>query len=270
MTNWLKYLGISIPLTILKSWLFTITTISSSILILLPISLITYNNYYNSLIPLNNQFKLPLKFDTNDNKSNIINGFKDSDVIDSEVNYELNFELYVVCKPKESLFNVDKINYQFITSNYREEQDKDEDRDKDEEIFEGSFILNCDPYELYSRKNYIIPYNLRFLISPYLTKISQSIIIKSKIFLIKGYELINLNNLQIKLNDLNSNDYLIDDNYSYLIVNIKWNGFRYYLVKYYYSCFIIGSLLFFGIMSGFSILISYIMLYINNTNNNKR
>lgn len=76
-------------------------------------------------------------------------------------------------------------------------------------------------------------------------------------------------NLTNKNNNNNDNDYdfLIDDNFSFLKIEVIWTGFRYYLVKYYYSCYVIGSLIFFGIMSGFGILISYAMLYINNRKN---
>lgn len=303
MTNWLKFLGISVPLTIARSWLYIITTISSLLFILFPISLITYNNYYHSLIPKNSSFKIPLNFTilNNSNKihSNIINPMMFKDIIDNELTYNFEIELSILCKPKSELYSIDKIQYEFInilnsdnlikssssssSSSIVDNDNNDGDkkmiiRKKKKRIFgdvfhKGSFILNCDPYEIYSRNNYIIPYNFKFLISPYLTKISQSIVLNFNKFKILGKNLSNMNEFQINLTNKNNNnndndyDFLIDDNFSFLKIEVIWTGFRYYLVKYYYSCYVIGSLIFFGIMSGFGILISYAMLYINNRKN---
>ena len=45
---------------------------------------------------------------------------------------------------------------------------------------------------------------------------------------------------------------------------MKWTGFRYYMVKYYYSCYLIGTIIFFMVSAGvgFSLVIQFYYLII--------
>ncbi|KAG7664866.1 uncharacterized protein J8A68_001624 [[Candida] subhashii] len=61
-------------------------------------------------------------------------------------------------------------------------------------------------------------------------------------------------------------DYLIDDNLSCFKYVVKWTGFRYYLVKYYYICFILGTVLFAGISGFTSLATSYGLLALTAKN----
>ncbi|RCK64403.1 hypothetical protein Cantr_00036 [Candida viswanathii] len=297
MASWVRLIGLSVPLTILKSWLYALTTISSSVFVLLPIALITYNNYYHALIPRNSSFVVPLSFtNTPDGRyitSSVISpsgrldalglglGLGKWEDVDLELSYVFEVCLYVVCKPKTELYSIDKISYAYVftdtnTTNTESESgaggvpEKHEivvTDDDDNRVFHtGSFVLNCDPYSIYATNNHIIPYNLRFYIAPHLTLILQSTTMRLNHFEIRGDKVSQLGDFQVRLGlpEGSVEDFVIDDNESFLKVNVVWTGFRYYLVKYYYSCYLVGTAFFFGVTAGFGIVVSYAMLLLNN------
>ncbi|RCK58028.1 hypothetical protein Cantr_06458 [Candida viswanathii] len=289
MASWVRFIGLSVPLTIIKSWLYALTTISSSIFVLLPIALITYNNYYHALIPRNSSFVVPLSFTSSPDGSYVTSsvispsGKLDAlelvlgkwEDVDLELSYVFEVCLYVVCKPKTELYAIDKLSYAYVftdtkTSTESESggvPEKQEVMVIDDRVFHtGSFVLNCDPYSIYAANNHIIPYNLRFYFAPYLTLILQSTTMRLNHFEIRGDKVSGLSDFQVRLSlpEGSVEDFVIDDNESFLKVDVVWTGFRYYLVKYYYSCYLVGTAFFFGVMAGFGIFVSYAMLFFNN------
>lgn len=62
--SWLRYLGLTVPLAALRSYLYMATTATTSLFVLLPIAMITYDQYYKTLIPNESSPIIPLNFTT--------------------------------------------------------------------------------------------------------------------------------------------------------------------------------------------------------------
>ncbi|CAI5758606.1 unnamed protein product [Candida verbasci] len=263
--NWLRFFGLVLPLTLTRQWLYFTTTLSTSIFILLPLSIITYTQYYKTLIPLNSSPIQNLNFTKTGNPSiskfyhysnSIFANYSNFDY-DSELKYITNLNLRIICPQAPT---TKKVSYTF-QSNFSI-------------VSQGSFILDCDSHLIYSHNNWIIPHNLKFWVPPILTTLSNSQKFNIEICEFKGSDLKGSNQeFSLILNDhgylIDDSGYLIDDNFSNLRFDVKWTGFRYYLVKYYYTCFAFGTLVFFLISGAISILTSYAILFINY-NKNKR
>lgn len=157
--SWLRYLGLTVPLAALRSYLYMATTATTSLFVLLPIAMITYDQYYKTLIPNESSPIIPLNFTT------------------TTITYK-NLKL-------SSNNNNDNINNQVSTPTAAQNQ-------------------------------------------------------------------------EIR--------YLIDDNFSWIQFDVKWTGFRYYMVKYYYSCYLIGTIIFFMVSAGVGFFTSYTILLLNNRN----
>ena len=231
--SWLRYLGLTVPLAALRSYLYMATTATTSLFVLLPIAMITYDQYYKTLIPNESSPIIPLNFTT------------------TTITYK---------------------NLKLSSNNNNNKSFK-----------QGSIILNCDPYVIYSQNNQFIPFNFRFWLSPYLIEHSQINNINLLPLEIPGDQLKNWNNFKIILNNNNNDNinnqvstptaaqnqeirYLIDDNFSWIQFDVKWTGFRYYMVKYYYSCYLIGTIIFFMVSAGVGFFTSYTILLLNNRN----
>lgn len=171
---------------------------------------------------------------------------------------------------------------EIITTNDNN-NDNDNNNNNNKSFKQGSIILNCDPYVIYSQNNQFIPFNFRFWLSPYLIEHSQINNINLLPLEIPGDQLKNWNNFKIILNNNNNDNinnqvstptaaqnqeirYLIDDNFSWIQFDVKWTGFRYYMVKYYYSCYLIGTIIFFMVSAGVGFFTSYTILLLNNRN----
>ena len=318
--SWLRYLGLTVPLAALRSYLYMATTATTSLFVLLPIAMITYDQYYKTLIPNESSPIIPLNFTTttityknlklssnnnnnNNNNNNHISNTKNiliSNAInpifqnyqyDDQLIYIFNINIQAICLPHNNLqHEITKINYELIssttteTTNDKNDNNNDNDDNNNNKSFkQGSIILNCDPYVIYSQNNQFIPFNFRFWLSPYLIEHSQINNINLLPLEIPGDQLKNWNNFKIILNNNNNDNinnqvstptaaqnqeirYLIDDNFSWIQFDVKWTGFRYYMVKYYYSCYLIGTIIFFMVSAGVGFFTSYTILLLNNRN----
>lgn len=159
--SWLRYLGLTVPLAALRSYLYMATTATTSLFVLLPIAMITYDQYYKTLIPNESSPIIPLEIPGDQLKN--WNNFK------------------IILNNN----NNDNINNQVSTPTAAQNQ-------------------------------------------------------------------------EIR--------YLIDDNFSWIQFDVKWTGFRYYMVKYYYSCYLIGTIIFFMVSAGVGFFTSYTILLLNNRN----
>ncbi|EMG47257.1 hypothetical protein G210_2439 [Candida maltosa Xu316] len=244
-SSWLKYLGITVPLAIARNYFYFTSSLTTSFFILFPISLITYHQYYTTLIPASSTLPTPLIFKnpypgTSPNHL-ISNSISIKNInFDPDLDYIWNINLQVLCKSPMFDDYIDKIIYKIITIPTL-------DNDYEEVVIgEGSFIINCDPVDVYHFNNWIVPYFFKHVVPPFLTDISRSKSIKlitynnnnrnndtmgvnSEALVMRGSELKSLDDFMIILDraDDDYNDvidgkedrergYLIDDNLTWL------------------------------------------------------
>ncbi|EGW31582.1 uncharacterized protein SPAPADRAFT_51578 [Spathaspora passalidarum NRRL Y-27907] len=249
IVDWLQFLGLVIPSQVTRSWLYFTTSASTTFLVLLPLAILQYNHYYNTLIPNSSSPVIPLNFTTNRTNylSNyIVPRFPDFE-FDSELTYIFNIDLELLCPDHNPENTLHKIYYQL--------------NDNAGVFHQGSFILDCNPQLIYSVHNIYVPYALQSWVSPIFSSQARNHPVTLQTYELRGRELASIPQFTMKLD--NNRQYLIDDNESQLRFDVKWTGFRYYLVKYYYSCFAVGTFIFFSISSGVSVLVSYALLLYN-------
>lgn len=352
--SYIRIFGLVIPLAITRTWLYLTTTVTSSIFVLLPLALITYHQYYVTLIPLANSPVIPLNFTesgVNSQNWQSLQNTEDWGSWGSVPVYQENNETKVegetqtlshddgnikILKPKTYLSNlisphfrnynfdenspyIFKVRLNIIcptnnnpaygqmphymssspmqppyqhssshlpTSTYPSRQLINKIRYNIQnsvldQFTQGSFILNCDPLQIYQLKNKLVPYNLRYWVSPNVVDYAQSRSIELDVFEIKGSQLAHNKHLprngetflfddfKIEMDSQgeNSGGYIIEDYVSHAWFEIKWTGFRYYLVKYYYTFYILGTAVFFAIMLLVSVVTGYGILWINHRRN---
>ncbi|CAK9439073.1 uncharacterized protein LODBEIA_P32970 [Lodderomyces beijingensis] len=305
--TFLRIFGLVIPLAITRTGLYLTTTISSSIFVLLPLSIITYHKYYTTLIPLANSPIIPLNFKFEPHQlpsyenatmvpsypfshhsstssslylSNLISPQFPNYEFDESSPYIFKIRLSIQCpstfyaslsslpppQPPQSLASP--------SSSYQSSLEtppllsKIQYTLQNPSVFkQGTFILNCDPMTLYQSKNSIVPYNLRFWTPPKLSNLEQSTIIEFGSFEIMGDKLQDSKNFQDFVLVLNhAANYIIEDGSTQVWFEIKWTGFRFYLVKYYYLFYVVGTLGFFLVSLAVSVLTGYGMLWMNYRN----
>ncbi|KAI5967010.1 uncharacterized protein KGF55_000420 [Candida pseudojiufengensis] len=255
----------------IQNWLYLTTTILSSVFVILPISFITYNKYYNTLIPLSNSPLINLRFNELENEGMFYNlRGENNNILVSNLISTTNFENFKFDDQSPYIFKI-KLNLYCSKSLQHTKC-----INKVDYIFNStlrnSFILDCDPVAVYSNKNQFIPYGVKNYIPSTMINFQKSNEIELSIFEVMGNQLNSENNnLKVIEKDQNFNynklylnnieNYIIDDNESFAWFEIKWTGFRYYLVKYYYLFYVIGTLIFWVIGSSTSILMGYFMLY---------
>ncbi|CUM64726.1 uncharacterized protein PRCAT00002337001 [Priceomyces carsonii] len=221
-------LGLSLPLSLTRKWLYIITYLFSVFCILLPISIAAFAYFYSILIP-DAVIKVPLIFTPKDALSKTISMpiAWDNSLIDDMVIYDAIVDLAIICeRAKQSdSFNVDyEISKLSIT---------------------GSTFLICDPRVTHSISNSFVPFKLRPWVPPFLVNWNTRGHIKFKI--------VNLN--KKGLNDLVNSIitlwgyYIVDNDASLLTLSVQWQGFRFYLVRYHKTSFVFGVGLFWIVSS---------------------
>lgn len=100
------------------------------------------------------------------------------------------------------------------------------------------FLLNCDTRYIYNGNNMWVPYNLRYWIPPIFINIDKNVNIKSDLMMMSSGDLNTGLHHLVKLEVLK--DVIINHDNSFLEFIIQWDGFRYYITKYYYRSLIVG------------------------------
>ncbi|KAI5952656.1 hypothetical protein KGF54_003523 [Candida jiufengensis] len=272
MNKYFQIFGIYLPLKLTRNWLYITTTILSSIFIILPISFITYNKYYNTLIPISNSPFINLKFNEIHNNNIFDNYNQENDnILISNLISTSNFENFKFDDKSPYIFKI-KLNL-YCSKNLQHTKCINKIDYIFNSTLKNSFILDCDPVSVYSNKNQFIPYGFKNYIPSNIINFQKNNEIELDIFEIMGDKLNQENNKILNLvgtstefdyNKLllnNIQNYIIDDNESFAWFEIKWTGFRYYLVKYYYFFYVLGTLIFWIISSTTSVLIGYAMLW---------
>lgn len=125
------------------------------------------------------------------------------------------------------------------------------------------FLLNCDARYIYNGNNKVVPYNLRYWMPPALIDINKSVNINSYVMTFHEDQLKEALQHLVQI-DILKNVIINHDN-SFLEFVVQWDGFRYYLTKYYYRCLVVGVLLFYFVAL-FQIWLFNMVFLISRTN----
>lgn len=245
-----KYLRLSLFLTRLSLYGFSLFT--GIVAILLPISIVTYLNFYKMLVPVE-RFAIPTNFKLSSSKLALdkvaFSAIDPPAAIDflkrhADLLFSVRLNLKAVCHIEKSYHLIPYIFSLGSTSNY-----------------ESSFLINCDSRYIYVDKNHWVPYHLRYWVPPILVNIFKNVDVDLPILYMKGNDLVKL--LQSgasKFDLLDIFPILIDVSKTTLDFVIEWDGIRFYLVNYYFTSLFIGVLIFWSV-SSFACCMSTVYFY---------
>lgn len=237
------------PLFFTRQFLYS-SILSLSILVLLPISVVSYLSFYKSLVPTE-RLSIPLSHHSSE-PGKIVATFDSASAAayvssNSDFDYLVRLNLNAICRQEKSFH---ELSYAFLLASDINTSSK--------------YIINCDLRYIYAERNWWIPYHLRYWVPPILVDILK--LVKAEI------ELVDIAGAELRQNlrsPLASESSLTLLKLSFLIVDwrtstvdlvLKWRGVRYYLVEYYYTSFIIGVLAFWGACSTSCVVSALIVL----------
>ncbi|OBA19403.1 hypothetical protein METBIDRAFT_33567 [Metschnikowia bicuspidata var. bicuspidata NRRL YB-4993] len=213
------------------------------LLVLLPISLMTYLSFYRMLIPVE-RVQTPTKF------TEIGPIMKPSLITDIDItgvraflqaNDNLTFlvrlNLDAICKYETAH---QSLTYSFNLCPELKVQDW--------------LLVNCDSRYIYVEKNNWVPYNLRYWVPPIFVDVLKLVRVDHPLIQLKGHEILAAllgNKASLTLEKMNF--LFLDSRKTHLDFVIEWDGLRYYLVNYYYSSLFIGAGSFWVLSSFFCI-----------------
>lgn len=122
-------------------------------------------------------------------------------------------------------------------------------------------LLNCDTRNIYNSNNMIIPYNLRYWVPPKLIDIERKVNIESNMVVLNSDQLVKMLRGLVTVEVLQG--VIINHENSYLEFIIQWDGFRYYITKYYWRSLCVGVFMFY--MAALSQVLFYNMVLLVST-----
>lgn len=221
----------NVPLFFTRQFLYGSIIFTSLFLVLLPSSVVTYLNFYKTMIPTE-RVSAPARFlslpdqrgkESHLNLDHVMPFLRQH----SDLDFAVNLNLKAICR-LEKLFQV--LSYLFTID--------------PQHLYSGEFLVNCDSRYIYVAKNRWIPYNLRYWTPPVLVDILKLVLVEEPLLTMRGNELMLLLEKQTKAPVFVFDDtsaVLIDSKQSTLDFVIQWDGLRYYLVNFYWTSLIIGA-----------------------------
>lgn len=226
---------VSAPLFLTRQVLYSSILGSSVFFVLLPISIITYLSFYRVLIPTE-RMRVPSKFGAPDSaglldlKLSIIDARPILPFLErhQDLEFLVRLSLHGVCLVEKSF---QQLPYEFNLTLQLSFNDK--------------ILVNCDSRYIYVEKNSWVPYNLRYWVPPIFVNIFKYVDVDFPLIYIQGKELYDIvkNERQTFRFD-HALTVLIDSRKTFADFVIEWEGIRFYLVNYYFTSLIIGTVAF--------------------------
>lgn len=223
---------IDVPLFFTRQALYMMVIGFTVLAILLPVSVISYLNFYKMLIPTE-RVLLPMKFTTNRdtqtlhlNTASILPFLR----MNSDLTFLVQLGLRGEClRPYHGRFS-----YNFNMSAH--------------EMASDSFLVNCDRRLVYVTKNMFVPYNLQDWVPPILVDIFQTFTIYESMLTMRGSDILKILSADpfTTLTCKPYYDYELSRSTTLDFV-IEWDGIRYYMVKYRITSLIIGVFIFWSL-----------------------
>lgn len=215
---------VKIPLFFTRQVVYLIIVFTVVAFVLLPISIVTYLNFYKMLIP-RNRMGIPMNFQSSipgpkatvDMRPLLAFVEQNRDLV-----FSIRMNLHAICTREQS-FHL--LSYIFLLRWQR---------------FESSFIVNCDLRYIYVKKNNWIPYHLRYWVPPILVDIFKMVKEDHPLAYMTGEKLLELASSNTVFAFKDQLPLIIDPVNTSLDVVIEWVGIRYYLANYSITSFVIG------------------------------
>lgn len=220
--------AIRLPLFITRQFLYTFIFFTAIVLVLLPLSVLTYLNFYKMLIPTE-RILVPTKFLA---RGNSLQEYLKVDPLTAlpflRLNRDLSFlvrlNLHAICRTEKSYQELD---YTF--------QMADMPRILD------TLIVNCDLRYIYVEKNKWVPYNLRYWVPPIMVDIYKLVRVDWPLVYLKGSDLV----LMLQQSDpsfgfKSTAPVIVDSRKTTVDFVVEWEGIRYYMVNFYVTSFLVG------------------------------
>lgn len=202
--------------------------------ILLPLSTVSYFRFYATLIPEQSS-KLPLHFidpKISHEQHYTVDFYSAYDLKRyKEIDYETCLNLRMLCISDVALQGT--VEFKLIN-------------ELGEEVLGRTKVsVDCTEKSLYFSKNRIIPYNLRFWVSPALTNCDNHVDLKLPIDLEDKIRQRLFYSKRLKLLvTINCKSISVDPDQSCIEISAKWEGLRYLLTKHSLICKVLGILIF--------------------------
>lgn len=227
LVNWvLSKVDIHVPLMLTRRWMYLVCVFAVIFGILGPFSVLSYYKLHEALIPAKSP-PIPLDFTSSATQSIHVTGENSPTSnyeFDPLVKYRWNIHLNLICG--------DRLKGKLIPVNYYISSDN-------LTLYENFFILDCDTRYAHNVNNQLIPYNLRFWMPPITVNFDRSVLINLDKYTSLGSDLaFTTKKLSIQLQQVAG--LIVDNDRSWLDFQMEFNGFRYYINKYYTTSFIVG------------------------------
>lgn len=221
----------TVPLAFTRYFVYTTSLVVTVLCVLLPLSVLTYWQFYVALVPQPTQL-IALEGHTQD-----IDLTTTSITLDHNSDYRVNIKLRAVCS-SDSKGRVLQFPYTFSV------------RGSSTPLYTDSFFIDCDTRYIHNAHNAFVPYNLRYWLSPWLVNHAKTTDIDLRGFLINGGEAARtMKHITLQIAGGNGDYFMIDTHVSQVAFSVVYSGFRYYLVRYFYLCLVVGLLAFWTINS---------------------
>lgn len=224
---------IDVPLFFTRQALYMFVIGFTVLAILLPVSVISYLNFYKMLIPTE-RVQLPLKF--TDEHSNQTAHLNTASILPFlRMNSDLTFLVQLGLRGEcTSSYPSGRLSYNFSMSSYEPATD--------------SIFVNCDRRLVYVTKNLFVPYNLQDWVPPILVDIFQTFTIYESMITMDGSQLLKILSADPFTTLTFPRPYSFEISRSTTLdFVIEWDGIRYYMVKYRITSLIIGVFIFWSL-----------------------
>lgn len=217
------------------------------VVVLLPVSLMTYFSFYKMLIPVD-RVQTPTKLiETGPDTIPSLETFIDASTVlpflqkNGNLTFLARLNLDAICRYETAYKS---LSYSLDLSPEHKVKDW--------------LLVNCDSRYIYVEKNSWVPYNLRYWVPPILVDVKKLVRVDHPLIYLKGHQFHTAlleNNATFSFQKMNF--LFLDPRKTRLDFVIEWDGLRYYLVNYYFTSLFIGAGCFW-ILSSFFCIISAI------------
>lgn len=212
------------------------TILFSTFVILLPFSILSYLYFYSTLIPIL-VLRVPITFSPKDsylheerrgyaNLEPYIKVFEHT----PELMYLLSLNLDIICYSEKN--SIRSVIHNVTLGSYSAR---------------STFVLNCEEDYIFHSNNRLVPYKLRHYVPPQLTDIRKIVNVNSPYSLLSGRQISQTLSHNARIDVHRNTD--VDDNHSFLEFYVQWDGIRYYMVTYYKTSLLVGTIIFWGCSS---------------------
>jgi hypothetical protein len=227
--------NLAVPIALTRQSMYYSTILFSTFVILLPFSILSYLYFYSTLIPIL-VLRVPITFFPRDSFHQERRGYANLEPYTKvfeqtpELVYLLSLNLDIICYSEKN--SIRSVIHNVTLGSYSAR---------------STFVLNCEEDYIFHSNNRLVPYKLRHYVPPQLTDIRKIVTVNSPYSLLSGRQISQSLSHNARIDVHKNTD--VDDNHSFLEFYVQWDGIRYYMVTYYKTSLLVGTIIFWGFSS---------------------